>query len=63
MVEVGIQIVMAAIISLTIICITAIICGHDSQAILYAIVGCIGMLGGVIIPTPKVDNKRGVLKW
>lgn len=63
MVEIDHKIVITAVIALMIIEITLILANHDTEALHYAIVGIIGLMAGVVLPTPKIDNKQGVLKW
>ena len=63
MVEVDFKIVITGIICLTIIYISLIISNHDSEALTMMIVGIIALSIGVIIPSPKIDNNRGMLKW
>lgn len=63
MVEVDKQIVMTGVIALTIIFIALLIFGDDNQLIKSSIVGVIALSIGVILPSPKLDNKRGVLIW
>lgn len=63
MVDVDFKIVITGIISLSAIYMTMIICNHDTEIIGSMIVGAIALAIGVIIPSPKVDNKTGVLRW
>jgi hypothetical protein len=63
MVEVDKQVVMTGVISLTVIFIALLIYGDDNQLIKSSIVGVIALAIGVVLPSPKIDNKRGVLKW
>lgn len=63
MVEVNYRIVITGIICLTAIYISLLITEHVDGTIGAMIVGIIGLAIGVIIPSPKIDNKRGVLIW
>lgn len=63
MVEVNHKIIITGVICLTIIE-TALIFSDKYDSILTTmIIGTIGLAVGVILPTPKVNNKRGVLIW
>ena len=63
MVEINYKIVITGIICLAVIFATLIICGKDNQLIETMIVSIIALSIGVIIPSPKIDNKIGVLIW
>lgn len=63
MVEIDFKIVITGLICLAIIYVTLIIKGHDDSTIGMMIVGIIALAIGVIIPSPKIDNNRGVLRW
>jgi uncharacterized integral membrane protein len=63
MVEINYKVVIAGFICLSIIYMTLIICNRESTTIGYMIVSAIALGIGVVIPAPKVDNKKGVLKW
>ena len=63
MAEIPIKIVMCGMICLAIIYLALIISGHDDSAIGYIIVGAIAGAIGFVIPAPKYEDKRGVLKW
>lgn len=58
------KIIVAGIICLTMLNMFLIVYDHDSQAITMTTVGIIGVaIGVVVVPSPKIDNKRGYLKW
>ena len=57
------RIVISGIFCLTVIYITLIISGNNTTYIGPTIVGAIALSIGIILPNPKIDNKRGVLKW
>jgi hypothetical protein len=61
--EVDYKIVITGILCLTAIYITLAILGRDDSTISSLIIGIIALAIGVIIPSPLIDNKRGVLKW
>lgn len=63
MAEIDFKIVMTGIAALAAIYITLIICGRDTEVIGSMIVGVIALGIGVLVPTPKIDNQRGVLTW
>lgn len=63
MVEVDAKLAIVAVIALAVIYIFLIIYDHDSEVISTMIVGLIGMVVGVLVPSPIVDNRRGVLRW
>lgn len=63
MVEISAKIVITGIVCLTIIYVSLIACDHDGEAIGALIIGAISLAIGVVIPSPKVDNKSGVLRW
>jgi uncharacterized membrane protein (DUF485 family) len=63
MVNIDYKIVITGIFCLTIIYCVLIFCNHDTQFLGTAIVGAIALSIGIVIPSPKVDNKRGVLIW
>jgi hypothetical protein len=63
-VEVKASIVMTGVIGLTLICICMVIFDHIDNTIVTAIVGAIAFaIGAIAVPSPKVDNKTGVLRW
>lgn len=63
MVKIDHRIMAVGLICLTAIYMTLVICKQDTQAIGVLIVGTIGAAIGVFIPSPKIDNKRGVIQW
>ena len=63
MVEIDHKIIISGISVLAAIETVLILCGHDSTTTTSLIVGIIALSIGVVIPVPKMDNKRGVLKW
>lgn len=63
MVEVDFKIVICGLICLTVILLSLIFLGKDSETISTLIVGIIALAIGVIIPSPTIDNNKGVLKW
>ena len=63
MVEIDYKIVITGMICLTIIYIALLITNHVDGTIAAMIVGIIGLAIGVVIPSPKIDNKTGVLRW
>lgn len=63
MVEINYKIVMTAIIGLTIIAVAQMIYDGDNSTLGMMAVGAICLMAGVMLPTPKVDNKTGVLRW
>lgn len=63
MVEIDHKIIITAIIALAVIEIVLIIANHDTELLHYAVVASIGLMAGIVIPMPKIDNKSGVLKW
>lgn len=63
MVDVDFKIVISGIIALTAIEMTLILCDKGSELITTSIIGAIALAIGVLIPSPKVDNNKGVLKW
>ena len=63
MIKINYKILVTGMICLTIIFMTLIIYDHDNGFLQYVIIGVISLVMGVIIPTPKVDNRRGLLIW
>jgi hypothetical protein len=63
MVRIDHRILITAILCLTTIEIVLVISNHDSQTLHYAVVGTIGLMAGIVLPSPKINNKSGVLKW
>ena len=63
MAEVKASIVITGIGCLTIIYITMILSHEVNDIIGTAIISAIALSIGVLIPTTKIDNTRGVLKW
>lgn len=63
MVEINYKIVIVAIVCLTSIVITQILCNKENTYLISAIVGAICLLAGVMLPQPKINNNNGVLMW
>lgn len=64
MVEIKSSIVITGILGLTLIGMCMVIFDHIDQSIVTGIVGAIAFtIGAIAIPSPKVDNKVGVLRW
>lgn len=63
MAEIKASIVITGIICLTIIYTALLLCKQVDGTIGAMIVGAIALAIGVVIPSPKVDNKTGVLRW
>lgn len=63
MIKIDHKIIIVGIASLTAIETIQIIYDHDTTAITSLIVGIIALSIGIIIPSPKIDNKLGVLRW
>lgn len=64
MVEIKSSIVITGLIGLTLIGLGMIIFDHIDQTIVTAIVGAIAFaIGAIAVPTPKIDDKTGVLRW
>lgn len=64
MVEIKSSIVITGIIGLSLIGVCMVIFDHIDQTVVTAIVGAIAFaIGAVAVPSPKVDNKTGVLRW
>ena len=63
MVEINHKIVICGIICLTVIFIGLLYSQSNDQTLQMGIIGVIALAIGVIIPSPKVDNKSGVLIW
>lgn len=57
------RIIMTGIICLTIIYIALLVTKNMNGTIGTLIVGMIGLTIGVVLPAPKIDNRRGVLIW
>lgn len=64
MVELNYKIFIVAIIALATMYMVALFCDVDGTAVLSILSGLMGIIAGVMIPSPKqVKNKKGVLKW
>jgi hypothetical protein len=63
LVEIKTSVVLTGIIGLVLIVLCMIIFDHIDNTIITTIVGIIALITGVIIPSPKVDNNKGVFKW
>ena len=63
MTEIRASIVITGLVCLTIIYISLLFCKSNTDTLSIMIVGAIAMAIGVVIPSPKVDNKMGVLRW
>lgn len=57
------KIVITGLVCLTAIELTLLLTNRVDGTIGAMIVGIIGIAIGVVIPSPEVDNKRGVLRW
>lgn len=62
MVEVNFKIVIVGLICLSIIQVVSMIISKSPE-ISPMILFIIGMSIGVLVPSPKIDNKTGVLRW
>ena len=62
MVEINFKIVLCGLLCLTGLQITGMIISKDPE-ISPMVLFIIGMSIGVLVPSPKIDNKAGVLKW
>jgi len=63
MVEIDFKIVITGIVALAAIYITLVLCDHDTSNIGYVIIGIIAWCIGVMLPSPIINNKTGVLRW
>ena len=64
MVEIKASIVISGVIGLSLIAMCMVIFDHIDNTIVTAIVAAIAFaIGAVAVPSPKVDNKMGVLRW
>ena len=63
MVAIDHKIVITGIICLTIIYVGLLYCQSNDSTLQMMIIGAIALTIGVIIPSPKIDNKLGVLRW
>ena len=63
MVEINHKIVITGIICLTFIYLSLLWTDHVDGTIGAMIVGVIALSIGVVLPGPKIDNRRGVLIW
>jgi hypothetical protein len=63
MVEINHKIVITGILSLTAIYIALLLTEHVDGTIGAMIVGIIGLSIGVVLPSPRIDHKRGYLIW
>lgn len=57
------RIIITGIICLTIIYVSLVVYAHDGEFISALIIGIIALCIGVILPSPKINNRRGVLIW
>jgi Cu/Ag efflux pump CusA len=57
------QIVITGILSLAAICLSLIVTKQADNSLNTMVVGAIALAIGVVIPRPKIDNRRGILKW
>lgn len=62
MVSINYKVLICGLICLTIIYIALLISGHDDTTIGFAIIGTIAMAIGVVIPSPRTNNK-GEMIW
>ena len=63
MVEIDHKIIITGIICLTFIYTIMCLSKQNTETLAITIIGVIALAIGVIIPSPKIDNKRGVLIW
>lgn len=63
MAEIDFKIVITGLVCLTLTNITLIALGKDTETITTLIVGIVALAIGVVIPSPKIDNNKGVIKW
>lgn len=63
MVEINYKVVIAGITGLTLIYVALLVFGREDTMIEFAIISVIAMSIGVVLPTPKIENKRGMLIW
>lgn len=63
MAEIKASIVIAGVVGLSMIGMCMVIFDHIDDTIVTAIVAAIALAIGVVIPSPKADNRSGVLKW
>ena len=64
MVELNYKVFYFGMVCLAVMYVAALICDVDGEAVLSILSGLIGILAGVMIPSPKqVEGKKGVLKW
>jgi hypothetical protein len=63
MVKVSYRIVITGMICLTVIYVALLVFDKPSPLIGECIIACIALSIGIILPAPKIDNRRGVLKW
>lgn len=63
LVEINYRIVICGIIALTIIYLALIFTDNITDSVSMIIIGCIALAIGIVIPSPTVDNNKGVLKW
>lgn len=63
MVEINYRIVICGMICLTIIYIGLLVAGRDDTTIGFLIITALALAMGIVLPSPKIDNKSGVLKW
>jgi hypothetical protein len=62
-VEIDKQIVLYGMASLVAIETMLLICDRDTSSMTSIIVGAICLASGIMIKSPIIDNKSGVLKW
>lgn len=63
MVEINYKIVITGILALAAIYMCMMICNRQNSIVEISIITAIALAIGVVIPSPKVDNKSGVLRW
>lgn len=63
MVEVDHKIIIVGLFCLTIIFVALLMADKLSETLGTFIIGMIGLAIGIVVPSPKINNKRGVLIW
>ena len=63
MVEIDHKIIITGILSLAARYMCMMICNRENSLIEISIITAIALAIGVVIPSPKIDNSKGVLKW
>ena len=63
MVKIHYRVVIVGIFCLTIMFVSLLIYTQEQTVLQSLIVGMVGLCVGVIVPTPKVDNRKGWFIW